>query len=145
MPHVLTDVENAPLLRCECRLKETIVPTKRPYYNTLESPDVWFDAREVWELRGADLSLSPVHRAAVGRVHGERGLGLRFPRFLRIRDDKGIEDATSAATVAEAYGAQERKVQVAAQAVAAAKEKEASEDAEADGEEGRKEAGNLDI
>lgn len=26
-----------------------------------------------------------VHKAALGRVHSERGLGLRFPRFLQIR------------------------------------------------------------
>ncbi len=25
-----------------------------------EQPDVWFEAREVWEIRGADLTLSPV-------------------------------------------------------------------------------------
>jgi hypothetical protein len=25
-----------------------------------------------------------------GRVHPERGLGLRFPRFVRARDDKAV-------------------------------------------------------
>jgi hypothetical protein len=31
------------------------------------------------------LAAKQVHKAAVGRVHPDRGLGLRFPRFLRIR------------------------------------------------------------
>ena len=92
------------------RLKETIIPTKKSYYVTHESPDVWFNATEVWEIRGADLTLSPVHQAAVGRITGsDRGVGLRFPRFLRIRDDKSIDDATTADNVAVMYNAQERK------------------------------------
>ena len=52
----------------------------KPYYNTGESPSVWFEPTEVWELRGADLTLSPVHRAAAGRLHEQRGVGMRFPR-----------------------------------------------------------------
>ena len=93
------------------RLKETIIPTKRPYYVTQESPDVWFDAKEVWEVRGAEISLSPVHKAAIGKIPGsERGAGLRFPRFLRIREDKAIEEATSADAIAAMYQAQERKI-----------------------------------
>jgi DNA ligase-1 len=47
-----------------------------------------------------------VHKAALGRVHGERGLGLRFPRFLRRREDKSLEDATSAEQLADMFNAQ---------------------------------------
>ena len=64
---------------------QRIVPGKLPCVNTSEAPDVWFAPTEVWEIRGADLTLSPVHKAAVGMVHPERGCSLRFPRFIQVR------------------------------------------------------------
>jgi ATP-dependent DNA ligase I len=90
------------------RLKERIVTQKKPYYNTNESCAVWFDATEVWEVRGADLQLSPVHCAGIGKVEGlgkmsGRGIGLRFPRFIKIREDKEVEEATQAEVVADMY------------------------------------------
>lgn len=62
------------------RLSATIIPGPKPYFSTGESPSVWFEPTEVWEVRGADLSVSPVHRAGQGLVHSDRGMGLRFPR-----------------------------------------------------------------
>lgn len=60
------------------RLKATSIPGPKPYYITDESPDVWFEPTEVWEIRGADLTISPVHKAAVGHVHPDRGISLRL-------------------------------------------------------------------
>lgn len=58
-------------------------------------PDVWFEPQEVWEMAFADITLSPTYPAAVGLVSDERGLSLRFPRFLKVREDKSVEEAST--------------------------------------------------
>lgn len=54
-------------------------------------------------MRGADITLSPVYQAAKGLVSEERGLSLRFPRFLSRRTDKNPEDATTPQQLADLY------------------------------------------
>ena len=62
-----------------------------------------FVPSEVWEVKGADITLSPVHQAATGLCHPERGLSLRFPRFIRKRQDKLLRDATTPAMLAAMF------------------------------------------
>ena len=46
---------------------------------------------QVWEVKVSDLTLSPLHMAGRGALSGpgaDKGIGGRFPRFLRLRGDK---------------------------------------------------------
>ena len=64
-------------------LKKTC-ESQRAHIITNEQPSVWFETDEVWEVKGADLTISPVHMCGCNIMDG-KGLALRFPRFLRIR------------------------------------------------------------
>jgi DNA ligase-1 len=64
----------------------------------------------VLEIRGAELMVSPIHRAELGAVRAGAGLALRFPRFTgRIRDDKGPTEATTSQELLEMYRLQVRQ------------------------------------
>ncbi|EHK23335.1 uncharacterized protein TRIVIDRAFT_64213 [Trichoderma virens Gv29-8] len=82
-------------------------PSFIEYYGP--SPDVWFEPQEVWEMAFADITLSPVYTAAIGLVSDERGLSLRFPRFLKKRDDKSIDEASTNEFLANLWRKQEAK------------------------------------
>ena len=71
-----------------------------------DEPDVWFEPQEVWEVAFADITLSPTYRAAIGLVSEERGLSLRFPRFLKVREDKSVEEASTADDLARLWRVQ---------------------------------------
>ncbi|RYP07756.1 hypothetical protein DL765_009021 [Monosporascus sp. GIB2] len=91
--------------------------TRRTKPNFLEysgpAPDVWFEPREIWEVAFADITLSPTYTAALGLASADRGLSLRFPRFLRRREDKGIEEASTSEFLAGLWRKQETKAPVA--------------------------------
>jgi DNA ligase-1 len=66
-------------------------------------PDVFFTPKIVVEVRGAEITKSPIHMAARDRFK-DVGLALRFPIFLRYREDKGPKDATTVKEIMQMYG-----------------------------------------
>jgi DNA ligase-1 len=91
-------------------LRPTVIDGPKSYFKFGDfKPDVWFDPSQVWEVKAADLSISPAHQAAAGLVDPTKGIALRFPRFLRKREDKTVEMATNSEQVADFYNAQATK------------------------------------
>lgn len=57
-------------------------------------PDYWFDPAHVLEVRGSEITKSPIHTCGWDKKEG-KGLALRFPRFERWRPEKSPEQATT--------------------------------------------------
>ncbi|KAI9889565.1 MAG: hypothetical protein M1814_005168 [Vezdaea aestivalis] len=94
------------------QLSEHVIDRAKPFYShslvPKDQPDVWFEAKFVWEVKTADLTLSPRYKAAAkDDVDGGKGVSLRFPRFLKQRDDKKPEEATESKAIREMYAKQE--------------------------------------
>ena len=105
-----TGFSDEDLATLHTQLKNTVIDSPKNYYCVADSfkPDVWFEPTVVWEVKCADLSISPVHKAGVGLVEEQpnKGIALRFPRFMRVRDDKTPEGATTAEQVVDMFRSQ---------------------------------------
>ena len=101
-----TGFSDEDLLNLYNKLHPTEIASPKNYFvydtnNSNAVPDVWFEPSMLFEVLTADLSLSPIYKT--GHQEFGKGVSLRFPRFIRVRDDKGIEDATSSDRVCEFY------------------------------------------
>ena len=100
------DLEKLPQL-----LKKHEISHKHPRVESTIDVDVWFEPAVVIEIRGADLTLSPVHTCAMNVIREGSGVAIRFPRFTgKYRVDKAAEDATTPEEIVEMYRSQHKKI-----------------------------------
>ncbi|KAM7223917.1 putative dna ligase [Rhypophila decipiens] len=109
-----TGFSEAVLEELHKELSQIVIDRPKPFYahssGGQHQPDVWFEPRFVWEVKTADLTLSPRYKAGMKEgvdPSGDKGISLRFPRFIKVRDDKKPDEATSSRQVAEMYRKQE--------------------------------------
>jgi len=87
------------------------LPRKSARVNSTLEADVWFEPKVVIEVIGAEITLSPIHTAAMDTIRKGSGLAIRFPRFTgSYRLDKAAEDATTIKEIIEMYQSQLKKV-----------------------------------
>lgn len=93
------------------RLQKHLVPKKNSRVKSTLEADVWFEPSLVLEILGAEVTLSPIHLAALDSIRKGSGLAIRFPRFTgKYRTDKNPEDATTSKEIVEMYNLQLKKI-----------------------------------
>ena len=109
-----TGFTDADLERIPKILKPYESHVKPPGVESEMAPEVWFRPHMVIEVIAAELTLSPIHTAAMGRIRPGAGISLRFPKFTgKIRDDKAAEDATTVEEIVGMYNLQLKKIEAA--------------------------------
>ena len=92
-------------------LQKHIIPRKNSRVQSMLEADVWFEPAVVLEILGAEVTLSPIHMAAMDSIRKGSGLAIRFPRFTgKYRTDKAPEDATTSKEIVEMYRGQLKKI-----------------------------------
>ncbi len=92
-------------------LQKHVVPRKNSRVLSMLVADVWFEPAVVLEILGAEVTLSPIHLAAMNSIRKGAGLAIRFPRFTgKYRTDKSPQDATSSKEIVEMYRGQLKKI-----------------------------------
>ena len=73
--------------------------------------DVWASPQLIVEVKADEITLSPMHKASSRYVQEGKGLALRFPRLIKIRD-KTLQDSTSSIEVYQIYNDQHGKNEI---------------------------------
>ena len=107
-----TGFSDEDLARLPKLLKPFESHTRPPDVESDMVPEIWFRPHLVLEIIASELTLSPIHTAAMGRIRRGAGISLRFPKFTgKVRDDKRAEDSTTVEEIVSMYNHQLKKVE----------------------------------
>ncbi len=99
------------LFALPAKFQDHILPDKPARVESLLQPDVWIEPYFVMEIIGSEITVSPVHSCAFGKVEKDAGLAIRFPRFTgKWRQDKKPEDSTSTQEILEMFHDQKKRI-----------------------------------
>lgn len=112
-----TGFTNDDLMVIKKKLNKKRIEEPKDCYDVESVPNrneiVWFDTDFVWEIKCADFQLSKTYNVGKGMVgkgkvvcDKDKGISLRFPRYLRVRRDKKVEEATTSEQIFEMFQAQ---------------------------------------
>jgi DNA ligase-1 len=106
-----TGFTDADLTKLFEMLQRHLVPRKNSRVKSTLEADVWFEPYVVLEILGAEVTLSPIHMAAMDSIRKGSGMAIRFPRFTgKYRTDKSPQDATTSNEIVEMYHLQLKKI-----------------------------------
>jgi len=92
-------------------LQKHVIPRKNSRVQSTMVTDVWFEPSVVLEILGAEVTLSPIHMAAMDVIRKSSGMAIRFPRFTgKYRTDKAPEDATTSKEIVDMYRGQLKQI-----------------------------------
>ncbi|MBC7078665.1 MAG: ATP-dependent DNA ligase, partial [Synergistales bacterium] len=92
--------------------EKSVIPHRHARVDSKLTPDIWLTPSKVLEIRGAEITLSPIHTCGMNSIREGSGLAIRFPRFTgKWRDEKSPEDATTVQEIVEMYRRQLKRVE----------------------------------
>jgi DNA ligase-1 len=90
-------------------LNPKVTIKKNPRIISEMDADVWFEPELVIEVVASEITLSPIHKAAMDKIRKGAGLALRFPKFTgKIRVEKAVEDASTNEEIIALYKGQKK-------------------------------------
>ncbi len=98
------------LLSLPQMLGPLVTERRDPRVRALLEADVWVSPSVVLEVIGDEITLSPVHTCAFDAIRKGSGLAIRFPRLVKMRNDRRPEDATTTREITELYRMQLKQV-----------------------------------
>jgi DNA ligase-1 len=98
-----TGFSDEDLAALHSRLSPLVLPRVPKNLRSGLEPDFYINPELVLEVLGAEVTLSPVHQCAFGSIRPGAGLAIRFPRMVRVREDKGLEEATTSSEMEDMY------------------------------------------